>query len=639
MPYMIDKKTGNKTIINVPNTQEPSVPVQPTARVPQQNILQKILGFVAPATTRAVENQYSTVKQAQDKFYGGGGFGNYLKDVLPTFNPLSADKLKSGAEMASYLIPFGKGANIASKFLIPGAAVGLSQGLSKEEVTPTSLGVDTALGAGGAGVLGLLGRAVPGIGKLFSKGGESLATKTLRPSPSQQIKFFKETGEKLGGYLQKKGLQGANYEKISSFVEPLQNQFDEVVTNQGLKVKAGSVFSDLTKKAQELLKSTIPSDKAKGQVIKTIAKNFQNTYGDKALGADIVTTLRKQVDDNVKDFALDEATKGPLNIYRDSLQKSIRDVADKVGVTIGDKTLKETGVELSKLYKVLGIAEKQQFLGGGANPLGLTGLLGAGVGGGLGGLPGAAAGVLATKAINSPQVIGAASKGATALGSGLGTATINPLLKQILGQVSSRGGGLIPSGPTNQRENYNQDSQIAPSPERIAQPVNTNQISEDQMRQVLMSNKISDKTKKNILAAYKLQDTGQGKPKSATAQNLINLGNAGLRSLQTVRDIVENDPSVLAKQLIPGKFFSRKFDSAIAHTVESLLRARSGAAVPKEEVKKYTEKFGPMLGDSKEVIRYKLDALERDLLDMVNVSNKTLGIDDIKNLFSEMGGE
>lgn len=91
------------------------------------------------------------------------------------------------------------------------------------------------------------------------------------------------------------------------------------------------------------------------------------------------------------------------------------------------------------------------------------------------------------------------------------------------------------------------------------------------------------------------------------------LGESGLRTLGQVKSLYEKDPTVLTKQKIPGKFFSRDFDNSLFNTVDTLLRLRTGAAAPESEVRRYMASLGPNFGDSPQVVEQKLNNLAADL--------------------------
>src|SRR3990167_10432506 len=92
-----------------------------------------------------------------------------------------------------------------------------------------------------------------------------------------------------------------------------------------------------------------------------------------------------------------------------------------------------------------------------------------------------------------------------------------------------------------------------------------------------------------------------------------NLAKTGLKSIENVYKIYEKDPNILTKQLIPGKFASRSFDSALFSTVDTLLRIRTGATAPEEEIRRYINAYGPQFGDSPEDVKFKLSNLETAL--------------------------
>ena len=75
--------------------------------------------------------------------------------------PEISKQVRDSLNIASYAVPFGKGANIATKAILPGAAVGALQEASKDEATLSSI-------AGGAATGGLLSGAVYGATKIPS---------------------------------------------------------------------------------------------------------------------------------------------------------------------------------------------------------------------------------------------------------------------------------------------------------------------------------------------------------------------------------------------------------------------------------------------------------------------------------------
>lgn len=142
-----------------------------------------------------------------------------------------------------------------------------------------------------------------------------------------------------------------------------------------------------------------------------------------------------------------------------------------------------------------------------------------------------------------------------------------------------------------------------------------------------------------IVQAALAQQVEQGsykppqKPESAAIQKMKDLGTSGMRAVNDVESIYTKDPSVVIKQLIPGHFASRKFDSALFQAVDALLRLRTGAVAPVSEVKKYMSAYGPTFGDSKEDAMYKIQSLRQNLRDAAggtaSVESQSTGLDKI----------
>lgn len=136
---------------------------------------------------------------------------------------------------------------------------------------------------------------------------------------------------------------------------------------------------------------------------------------------------------------------------------------------------------------------------------------------------------------------------------------------------------------------------------------------------------------KLALQAQQVQ-AGTYKPvetEKAPAAKDMALAQSGLKNLEDVKKLYSEDPYVLAKQLIPGKYFSRKFDTATYDMADALLRLRTGAQANPSEIKGYMKTIAPSFGDSPEVVAYKLMKLERDLSaytgNKPNITNKKVG--------------
>lgn len=137
---------------------------------------------------------------------------------------------------------------------------------------------------------------------------------------------------------------------------------------------------------------------------------------------------------------------------------------------------------------------------------------------------------------------------------------------------------------------------------------------------------------KTILDSYEKvfeEDKTEKKKISATTEKNILLARSGIRALDEIEEILSKDPNKVLKSVIPGKLGARDYDSAAFRAVEGLLRARSGAAVPETEVRRYMRANLPSLGDSPEEIRFKLDAFRKDLEEVANSGSELEDIESI----------
>jgi hypothetical protein len=194
-------------------------------------------------------------------------------------------------------------------------------------------------------------------------------------------------------------------------------------------------------------------------------------------------------------------------------------------------------------------------------------------------------------------------------------------------------------GQDNTQSNFNHQNIIPPTETTQTQNYITGRSPEEHYQAYQRAIQAGDKNSAAQIykaytdeTAYQKGQGGSAKPLSSTQINQVNLAKSGIRGLNTAEQILglrdasgneipdaKVDMNVIAKQaLIPGKLGSRDYDAATFATTEAILRARSGAAVPETEVKRYSAKFFPQLGDSPAVVKQKITELRNILNDMAN---------------------
>lgn len=569
------------------------------------------------------------VQAAKAAGYSDDEIANYMASkqvAAPTMGTPEQPKSSSFADLLP-LIGGVAGSFIPGAGTILGGALGagagalLKQGIKKDPFDVGEIAkeaVFSGLGGVAGKALGFAGsKLLPGLARGATETGEKLAVKAFRPTPSQLTEFAAETGEPFQQYLAKKGFTGL--EDVAKHVDTLQNGFDNVVLNKNLVVDTDNIISKFADQINRLNESINPADQGKAETLQKIALNFIRQYGDKPLTADALTALRKEIDKGIKDFALDQGVKGPLNLTRDVFQDSLREAADNAGITIGDQSLKEAGIELSKGYKALAIGERQANLGKGSLPTKLTSLIAGGIGGATGGIPGAAGGIAAAEAINNPGTISLLSKLATSTGKALSKVPpLSPNAATALERIGV-GAGALPGG-----EQPAMEGQIIPNdPQAMLTAItggaetptgtggNVGLGSEEEaLKQVLASVMFSKaKSVSDLKTAFEFLNPTK-KPLTGTQQLQKTNAESGLRSLKTVESILKSDPNAPLKSRIPIVAGRSPYATAAREISDVITRLRTGAALTDNEEKFYRSQL-PEPFDSPQTIQYKLNLFKQ----------------------------
>lgn len=569
-------------------------------------------------------------------------------------NPLQNSVVKEAAGLGSYAVPFGKVASSApllsrvlGNVLLPGAASGALQGISEKDATLNSVEGNALLGAGGASALhgaGILGsKLFGGIGKSLESTGNDLALKTLRPSPSQQSNFFRDTGQKLGDFLHENNLQGAGYEEIAKKATPLQEAFNGVVENPDIRINNSTITSSFDKKIAELSKSSLPEQKAKANYLTEVKNNLSTQLQEGDTGADIITGLRREADNLVKKFNTDETSKDKLQMVRDIYTNIVRDTADQAGITIDGMSAKEAGSKLSKFYKLQDIADKQQYLGQGGNLLGLTDFLGAGVGA-TAGIPGVLGGLLASKVVKSPKFLSSASKATTNVGSGIGSTNdaINQILQSasgnnITGQINSRLPNMVSQLVSGSQENEGnkQESKTESDNNILGVSQNNNSLTsnvsqgEDKVKAIegakaFLTMKMLEDASKGGKNIDKLKSIASALDQLSPAKSAQKTDSQVAREqtgeiTQDAYNQFVNNPNIktgplgsledLKSRVNLGDQSTLDFNNVISNLAATIAKQRGGTSFTPSE-QKMLDKYTPKVGDSRQQLLTKLKGLQ-----------------------------
>jgi hypothetical protein len=154
---------------------------------------------------------------------------------------------KATAGMESYFIPFGKGANIATKAFIPGAITGALNEFSREDSTPISIIEAAATGATTAGALHAVGGM---LSWAKNKGGELIRESEMLTEGTRQIKvkasvFGAKVEKAINETLNKYGFKGTaqmQYEKLEPVMKEIEEKIQTLIKdNPDLAVSKESI--------------------------------------------------------------------------------------------------------------------------------------------------------------------------------------------------------------------------------------------------------------------------------------------------------------------------------------------------------------------------------------------------------------
>jgi hypothetical protein len=495
-------------LLDQPQSQDQAPQQQPQ----NQGLISKALNFLLPATTKSLGDL------GQGKLSGG-------------------DVLKTGLELGSFFVPFGKGASLLSKFLLPGAAVGGLQALSKEKPTPESVVGGTLTGGASAGVLG---KILPGLGKLPGAANDAAArtysqafdiapkaATTLKPLNT--IKEVLNHGANFSGSLDK---LATNSQAAVSAVDKLNRAALAGVKNVPMPELTPAIEGAFQ---HSPLISATEKKAIRQSILSTVNPTAARLDATNALDALDATRQLESIGYQY----LHGSTPMTPNLKYEQIGKTYLDAASAIKDTL-EKALSKTGSlesvktpeALAQLSQIsprlaeqyskatnLGQARSTiapfvrlnqmvdltnnatQAVGGkGANigleSMGLGGAAGFGVGGPLGGVIGAGVGAAARPLVQAGVNLARAPL-ATGAGRGLNTLSNitgdigSPLLKQILLQGAARTPSLI-GGSDNPNNNQNQEpnQQNAQSTQTLPQSVNnvnSNIPTKDQFQQAVMA--------------------------------------------------------------------------------------------------------------------------------------------------------
>lgn len=606
--------------------------------------------YVDPKTGEAKQNPFLTEQQLSAYDSGATGLENIGRQAVTANSGLQRG-VKDSAQVASYAVPFGKGGNLLSKALLPGAAVGLTQGLSQDDVTARGVAMSTAGGAIGGGLLhgaGILGSKAGG--KLVGAGEKLLdksAANFMKASPgvfekaSEHFninksfqKYFKP-GDKIDDLIGAIGTK--NEGKISSLLGESEAIIDKTIKNSGddIIATADDLIKPLTKKLEKL--SKVAGNENKVNELNKFIAEVKKLY-PKGLTSKKLLEVKRIYDEQFGKSVVNDTTGAVIRDSQKSLANTSRGILKDTFGSI--KNALDNESELITMRPIFSKARAVAETTGLKQPGGI-GLLDMilGLGGAATGNPLAGAGLIAgRKILQSPQALGVMGKAAQKVGGASLPASTSNVLNQILSQGAARGGAAATNSvfggteqlPVNQSQNQNYPT------DQVAPPVTTTQDTITQQPDVTQQSK------------YTLEQLGQmynnatmaGDTKAADRIKEMYVMQKDVESLsgggkKTDKQISEDAVQKLAKEattllasgiktgMVAGPLEQQKarlgmadqktldFNTMIGGLKATIAKARAGTSfTPNEE--KLLNTYVPVVGDSKQQLETKLRLLQTD---------------------------
>lgn len=549
----------------------------------------------------------------------GGGLGEAIENIIDPQHGNWGNVAKEAAL---------SGVLSAGPLKLAKAGLGARAAVQAGAETGEKIGLREALKTGSQAAEGFTLRGA--AGKKVAEQGDKLLGKQFKLTPSQLFNFKNRHGEDAVAVIKRYGFNNAD-DVVTKGVEPLQNAFDEVVTKiPGIQRK--SLESSLSKVYKPLMNSANLTEQNLGQGLKAQADEILKRSGD-VIDASEINNLRKSFDNAVKytqrgapDFNVNKET-------ADALRGVLQKAADKSGIGFQGKSFKEIGKDLTKLYDLNEIVARQENLGRGSSPLGLTNMLGGVLGGGAAGLPGAAVGAAMTGAVNSTAGRKAVAQGTEKLASGLlssgervASKAMNPLRiagRQAFGHLAA--GGLADA--IQQAQSSSNNPSMPMNAQTTATPMSSNMLGEYQNGGEMSSG--SPYSADNLMADLqrdpqnaekyidlfttfqKLFAPPEQKPLNATQQQQSSNALSGLEDINLLSSEIGRDPNIALKNSLPGGGFTRRltgatqYEAARQNVADVIGRLRSGGAINTDEERRFLSLL-PQPGDSPQSANQKL---------------------------------
>lgn len=595
--------------------------------------------MIQPVDLQALEAQYGSLTTPKPKI---GGLRGAALNFLPTIGGAAGAVIGTAAApvvgtAAGGAVGSGLGEYIRQKIVgeetnlgtigreaafgaLPGAArvVGKLRG-AKGAIQATEQSTEAAMQA--KGVVGKTKEAARNAsqeGMGLTVGQSAGRGKVMTPKVAdEQYDFMTNRAQQYGGIRPGKPIDQARDaqnvfnnvtksldETLTKVNRPLQPQeASSVVTNALTKIADSPAVTGTTKTVDKFrTKIEKAKDLKELEAIRREADDlaFTSTGAGKTSAAAQAHAVRDAIDDLITPLSPEyKAIKGDYTLARDALESTSKANKNAKGFT-----MPFTGTEIGK-QTVSGVKNKvtSKVAGSGAPPPTDAPTISR---------PFMGQVARATVPQASTRVAGSAVFGTPFVGNS---------------QSAEEPVTPVPAQPVSamQEPNLQQSSSIFGDPTKV----------EEAYAKALMAG--DTQTAAAILKGFEMfgGQGGKQKPLSAEASKVIANANSGLQSLQQLEGIMQEDPSVRTKTVLPGRSMfggaganalgTSSYDTAARNIADVITRLRTGAALTESEEAFYKSQL-PQAFDPPETVQQKMNMF-RDLFNSVASRTGTTGTD------------
>lgn len=292
------------------------------------------------------------------------------------------------------------------------------------------------------------------LGKRIEVSGEGLLTKGLG-NPLKQVELAKKSSKSVGDFIDEYKLYDRSPEAAESVKRGILKQYDDIGLRSGNKFSVGNLINQIDGEIDNLGKGSGRfSDSVQAQ-IQELSRRKQQLIeavgGNEKLvplnaGVDELLRFRRNaIDPDIPKsmFNLDAQGTG-----RAQGAKSMRDILRK-NINASDPRLERLGLDYGMAKGMENIFEKAASRSDNRQAMNFTKLGSAGVGGMLGGIPGAAAGMAAEAIMNNPRSLAFANRSLKNIGKNIQNVQIPKVNNKITQAANNFRKGSIMIGKTN----------------------------------------------------------------------------------------------------------------------------------------------------------------------------------------------